>query len=403
MTPHCGLDEAAYGGDGLSSAHVMQTDWDVIVVGAGPAGSVASALLAARGQRVLLVERSRWPRDKTCGGCLNALAVGLLQRIGLGGALRGGAGIERALWRVGRRSLVMDVPGGVAVDRAQFDAALVGEAMNRGCAFRSGVSARLLPTSDSGLRRVALGLGERMQVVRAGVVLACDGINGTLLKEEPWAAWRVGGRSWIGVGTTGAGDLPAGTIRMDVGRGGYVGRVRLGDGRVHLAAALDPAACRGSGGPERLIRRILSPDDRHVMEGERHFIATGRLTRRRRRLGDKRVLAVGDACGYVEPFTGEGMAWAILGAMEAAGLLAEGWTTELPRRWKRRHRRRIERRQRWCRWLRPMMHHPPLAGMGMALGRAIPAAGAYLSRATVGGLVEAAAGLATPPTGEGAG
>jgi flavin-dependent dehydrogenase len=168
---------------------------------------------------------------------------------------------------------------------------------------------------------------------------------------------------------------------MDVGHGGYVGRVRLADGRVHLAAALDPAACRGAaGGPEEVIRSILPESEKR--EGL-HLRGTGLLTRRRARLGGHRVLAVGDACGYVEPFTGEGMGWAILAAAEVADMVPErgDWPADLPQRWERRHRALIERRQRWCRLLRPMMHHRAWAGMGLALGRAVPPAGALLGRA----------------------
>lgn len=61
-----------------------RSDWDVIVIGAGPSGSLVSRLLARRGHSVLLIDARGFPRDKVCGGCLSARAVALLQQAGLG-------------------------------------------------------------------------------------------------------------------------------------------------------------------------------------------------------------------------------------------------------------------------------------------------------------------------------
>src|SRR5690606_15879705 len=61
----------------------LVNEWDVIVVGAGPAGSAAARLLAARGHAVLLLDRERFPRAKPCGDCLSAAVSPLLARLGL--------------------------------------------------------------------------------------------------------------------------------------------------------------------------------------------------------------------------------------------------------------------------------------------------------------------------------
>src|SRR5690242_12505527 len=65
--------------------------WDAVVVGAGPAGSVAARELARRGASVLLVDRAAFPRRKVCGSCLNLRALATLAEVGLGG-LAGGLG-----------------------------------------------------------------------------------------------------------------------------------------------------------------------------------------------------------------------------------------------------------------------------------------------------------------------
>ena len=369
--------------------------WDVAIIGAGPAGSVAAAILSSSGRRVLLIERSAWPREKVCGGCLNAVAVGMLSDIGLGSTLAGAQRVDHVAWHVGQKSLRLSATGGAAVLRSEMDAAIVAEGVARGCTFLPGFSATLLPGEPAASHRmIQLRDARGTCVVAAGVVLSCDGIGGTTLAREPWAEWKIIRGAWMGVSTTydqWPDELDAGTIHMHIGHGGYVGLVRLSGGRVHLAAALDPAACRNAGGPALLINEILGFCGRAVWPGAAgaRFRGTGELTRRRDRVGGHRVLSVGDACGYVEPFTGEGMAWAILGARQAVELLPapdSDWPCHLADEWQTCHSTAIIRRQLWCRRLRPMMHHPTLAAAGVALGRAAPVVSSFVARHVQGGV-----------------
>src|SRR5882724_2418075 len=68
----------------LSALTMAQRSWEVIVIGAGPAGAMAAYELARRSLRVLLVDKSAFPRPKVCGCCLNGQALALLQTRGLG-------------------------------------------------------------------------------------------------------------------------------------------------------------------------------------------------------------------------------------------------------------------------------------------------------------------------------
>ncbi len=93
--------------------------WDAVIVGAGPAGAVAAALLAHRGWQVLLLERSRWPRDKVCGGCLNAAALALLRDAGFATALRMAKPnrLHRLSLNIRRQKLSLALPEGLAIPR----------------------------------------------------------------------------------------------------------------------------------------------------------------------------------------------------------------------------------------------------------------------------------------------
>src|SRR5204863_5963812 len=103
---------------------------DVLVVGAGPAGSIAALVLARAGVQVRLVDRARFPRDKLCGDTVNPGTLSILDRLGIGGAVR-----KRALPVTGMNltgpggaRVSGDYPGGIrggALARRVLDAVLV--------------------------------------------------------------------------------------------------------------------------------------------------------------------------------------------------------------------------------------------------------------------------------------
>ena len=86
------------------------------------------------------------------------------------------------------------------------------------------------------------------------------------------------------------------------------------------------------------------------------------LTRQATSVGDQRLFRLGDAAGYVEPFTGEGMAWALTGAVEVAPLamhaIRRGWNRDLLARWRAAYRQSVTNRQFVCRWTARMLREP---------------------------------------------
>ncbi len=341
--------------------------WDAVVVGAGLSGAACAATLAQRGWRTLLLERSRWPRDKTCGGCLNAKAVGLLNEMGLNRAVRSAVPIQRTMLCTPHRRVQIDMPvGGVAIGRREMDGALVDVAIQRGAVFVPLVSATLQPAgNDAETRCITVQSGTRRSILHTRVALACDGIGGGFLKNEPGIEWDIATDAWIGVSATlpEVGSVAPHTIHMHVAEGGYAGVVRMADGSAHLAAALSPVVCRAKGGPAHVVNEILRRCGGPPMKDTASIKGTGLLTRRRRTLGSHRMLAVGDACGYVEPFTGEGMEWALRSARDAVALLEapDRWSSSLVAQWAAHHRATVDRQHRRCRTIRYGLHRPPLA------------------------------------------
>jgi 2-polyprenyl-6-methoxyphenol hydroxylase-like FAD-dependent oxidoreductase len=154
-----------------------------------------------------------------------------------------------------------------------------------------------------------------------------------------------------------------GTIYMACASEGYVGQTVVEDGRVDMAAALDPLAVKRAGGTGELAEQILARAGFPMYPGLARlpWKGTPHLTRQAPALGGERLFVLGDAAGYIEPFTGEGMAWALAGAALVAPLAHRGarlWDPELLVRWRGAYHRKVTRRQIICRITADLLRRP---------------------------------------------
>jgi flavin-dependent dehydrogenase len=102
---------------------------------------------------------------------------------------------------------------------------------------------------------------------------------------------------------------------------------------------------------------------------------TAALNRQPMRVGDERVFLVGDSAGYVEPFTGEGIAWALEGAVRVAPLVAQAashWDDSLSVKWQAEHRRALAGRHRVCSWVAASLRHASWVAAATRLLAAFP-------------------------------
>jgi flavin-dependent dehydrogenase len=348
---------------------MIDSRWDAIVIGAGPAGAMAARELARGGASVLLVDKQEFPREKVCGGCLNGHALGVLDAAGLGSLPKGSGGVSLGSFRLGvrGREFRLALPAGLAVPRDRFDAGLVGAAVEAGATFRPRTEARVEPSADA-RRTVRLGRGRKDRAVEARVVLVATGLGHSCFSSVCAPRIRIARRSKIGTGCfleQRADEYEPGTIHMAVGKDGYIGLVRLADGRLHLAGAIRPGALHEAGGPGPAADGILSEAGFAPVPGLRSadWRGTTGLTRRTDPIAETRLFLLGDSAGYVEPFTGEGIAWA-LAAGRAIGPLAlraiERWEPRLAGEWNRLHGRVVRRRQMVCRAAASVLGRPLL-------------------------------------------
>jgi menaquinone-9 beta-reductase len=353
-----------------SIRHQDDSRWDAVVIGAGPSGAMAARELAIGGARVLLVERRGFPREKVCGGCLNGQALGVLQSAGLGTLPERSGGAPLRSFRLGVRghAVQLDLSAGMVVSRARFDANLVDAAVEAGVRFLPRTEARVGSIEGSG-RTLHLGRDRGEQTIRANVVLVATGLGGSCLPAASAPRTRVAPGSRVGTGCflpDGPTDYDAGTIHMAVGKAGYVGLVRLREGCLHIAGALDPGRWREVGGPGAVASAVLAEAGFPPIEGleTARWQGTPGLTRRTSPLADVRLFVLGDAAGYVEPFTGEGIAWALASGRAIASLAlraVERWEPRLAGEWEIVYDRVVRRRQALCRAARLVLRLPWLA------------------------------------------
>ncbi len=305
---------------------------DVLVVGAGPAGSIAALVLAGAGVKVHLVDRASFPRDKLCGDTLNPGSLAILDQHGLGSTIRARSLSVRGMTDTGPRNAVVtaDYPDGLrgaSLMRRDLDLLLVEAAVAAGARFTPGVAVRAPVVAQAnhvqGVR-VATSAGEESWPAR--IVVAADGRHSTLGFLLGLSRYAAAPRRWaFGAYFTdvdGVGEHGEMHIRPEA----YIGVAPLPGGVTNLCVVRD-------------LRHLAEPS--HRMNAERSMAAAiggdpllrDRFARARRisaitTLGPLAVestgsgcpglLLAGDAAGFIDPMTGDGLRFALRGGELAA-------------------------------------------------------------------------------------
>ena len=308
---------------------------DVLVVGAGPAGAAVSILLARQGYRVLLVDRATFPRDKACAEYLSPACTPLLAQLGVLDAILAAApqrlqGMRvtnyrgRSCW--GRFVQDGQYLYGLALPRLVLDQLLVEQACREGVELRTGFWVRQ-PLLDG--QRVCGVSGQRAhsrETVRARLVVAADGVQSTLARRLGLVQ-RIRWLQHVAFVThyTGIHPMqPWGEIFLIPS--GYIGLAPVSDTvtnvsvvvrTAHLVAAQKTSqaffAQTVHAHPE--LRQRLAPAMR-----VKNLLTTGPMAQRTACPQHDGIMFIGDAAGFFDPFTGQGIYLALHSATLAAAV-----------------------------------------------------------------------------------
>lgn len=329
----------------IRAAEAPPRNAEVIVVGAGPAGSAAAITLARGGVDVLLLDRSAFPRPKPCGDCLSPGATPMLARLGALRAVRAADPAELSGWRLrspGGARLEMPFPGGaraLALDRAALDAALLERARAEGARVRTGLRVTdLIGAARNGVAGVR-ARGDDGSTVDLGArfVIGADGLRSTVAARlgaslRPPRLRKVSFTWHVPVTVPGRGPAAYGELRL--GRGTCLGMApvrREGGGSPAWNVTVVFHADRW-GRPGRSARRtylrarveeLAGEDVRFDWSGAPDQLVSGPFDRPVAAVSGPGWALVGDAAGYYDPFTGQGIFQALAGGESLAARLIE--------------------------------------------------------------------------------
>jgi menaquinone-9 beta-reductase len=359
------------------------TPYDAIIVGAGPAGSALGALLAKGGQRTLIIDRAQFPRDKACGEYTSPETERVLERIGAldmvieAGARRlpsmkvispSGRGFAMDYSRAGE-----DGPHVLATPRRSLDAALVDFARRSGAEVweRERVDGVTMRDGRAAGVVVRKGNGSSREI-EARLIVGADGVHSAVVRSLGLAAplrWPANFglvahyRGYRGLDGWG---------EMHVSREGYAGLAPLSGGLLNVGLVMPMRRAQSANGTPAAARfEAFARSFRgvaEVLDGAERVTpvrGVGPIGTRVKRVSGPGYMLVGDAAGFFDPFTGEGVYKALRGAEIAAGVALKALESgDLSARslhaYTRERRREFWAKDTFCRLVQVFVNAPPL-------------------------------------------
>ena len=284
---------------GFHPAPMSHSDWDAIIVGAGPAGSTCAALLAASGLRILVFEKSKFPRGKVCGDCLNPSCHPILDKLGVARDIEcADHATARSVLFVSGSSkptrIELPIPE-VVIARSGLDHLLAQRALANGAEISFESPVERVEQNQSRWRVFSGGV-----TYSARYLIAADGRNSTVARLLGILPPGKRGRAAL------QSHLPLrpefeGAIQLQILPRGYVGIAPIGPDKMNVCLVSRPedlAEMRGwancnLGSHEATHWGSIAPLDRAPVSPTPPKFSN--------------LALLGDAARVVEPFTGEGI------------------------------------------------------------------------------------------------
>jgi flavin-dependent dehydrogenase len=355
--------------------------YDVIIIGAGPAGSAASTLLARAGIRALVLEKSQFPREKLCGEFITPECLSVFDRLG----------VRERMYDAGAKTIkqfMLFAPDGrgvsvpmkwiadghnhaIGISRARMDLILLERAREAGVDVREGFHVSPRFQRENGLSFIeGKADGENVERFSAPIVIDASGRNGVFSNQIAQQTSSLGGSRLFGCKV----HLRAVEGMKELGelyfyRDGYGGMSDVENGRTNLCFITTEATLReAKGDREKLLDLTMrsNPGARlrlrnAVIDGE--WLGTGPITYGRRRLIPG-IISIGDAGAFIDPFTGSGILLALGSGELAAEVISQALSAGvndvdvIAKRFDRLHRAKYSWRFKACAVLRAAAFSP---------------------------------------------
>lgn len=312
--------------------------YDVIVIGAGPAGTSSALFLRKAGYRVLLLDQAGFPRDKVCGEFVSPAVDALLDELGVLASIEALSPVRLngvVLSSYEENEVSIDYPDGLghsgrmtslSLPRTLFDSLMLAQARKTGVDIREHHKVDDLIFENGSVVGVRGGDARKSRFeFRAKVVVDAGGRNSISirrlnLKKNANGACKIAlAAHWSDV------SLPQRRCYMHVSRPGYTGISQVGDRLANVVLIVDRSLLKGED-PQAFYLSALFKNRKRSALLDRGVIAEKPRTVESLAFSVKPVpcgglLLVGDAMGFIDPFTGEGIYLALKSSQIAAGVI----------------------------------------------------------------------------------
>jgi menaquinone-9 beta-reductase len=289
---------------------------DVAIVGGGPAGSTCAAFCAAAGLRTLVLERETFPREKVCGDCINPACWPVLERLDLGKEIRNlprGTLDAVEFISIGGHKLRVELPRGnqseIAIKRSIFDQLLLNRARALGTDVRENTTVIALDRTGADNWKIDIV----RETFLARLVVGADGRNSTVARLRNLLPRPERERVALQAHIPLPKDFGSRVVLQFLPEG-YSGQAPVNDRELNLCLV---------GTPPTIASLRTWAERRFKLPADQTWRTITPLTRDPVPAAHENLIFIGDAARVVEPFTGEGIYYALRSAELAANAIAK--------------------------------------------------------------------------------